>query len=74
MTAEQCLIVLTRLSAALHSRGDEKDRHIKVAMESLRPHLPPFGATGRCVRDSMVCVPECTISRGLYGRCGRDAP
>lgn len=73
MTPEQCLIVLTRLSTALHSRGDEKDRHIKMAMDSLRPHLPPFGATGKCVRDSTMCAPECNYGRNLYGRCARDA-
>jgi hypothetical protein len=73
MTPDRCLDVLTMLSAALHSRGEEKDRHITRAMDALRPHAAQVAATGRCVRDSTACVPECTIARGLYGRCGRDA-
>lgn len=72
MTPDRCLDVLTMLSAALHSRGDEREAHIKRAMEALRPHCPPMPATGRCVRDSTACTPECTVARGLYGRCGRD--
>jgi hypothetical protein len=25
-----------------------------------------------CYHDSTPCVPECTLTRGLHGRCGRD--
>ncbi len=71
MTPDRCLDVLTMLSAALHSRGDERERNIKRAMEALRKHAPPM----RCVRDSTVCVPECMYAtRALRARCGRDAP
>jgi hypothetical protein len=73
MTPDRCLDVLTMLSAAMHSRGDERERHIKRAMEALRPHVAQAPPTQRCVRDNTACVPECTIVRGLYGRCGRDA-
>lgn len=71
MTPDRCLDALTMLSAALHSRGDERERHIKRAMEVLRQHAPPM----RCIRDSTVCTPECMYAtRALRARCGRDAP
>ena len=38
MTPDRALDVLTMLSAALHGRGEEKDRNIRRAMEVMRAH------------------------------------
>lgn len=45
-------------------------RHVERALRLLGVRAQEQAAT--CHRDSTPCVPDCTLTRGLHGRCGRD--